>query len=409
MSVFSQSDSSIKISNLKAILLVTGTCIGGGMLAIPIQTAEIGFWLSLCVLIISWTFMMFTGFLLVEATLWVKGNTHFSSLSHFLLGRYGRFLSLVVYVFMNTSSLVAYTSGGANLVDGWLKNLLGISIGYSSCCILLTVLLGGFVYLGVSFVGRVNNWFSCLMGCFFLYLISLGFFRVKSEYLVFRPVWSGTLHAFPLILASFSYQMIVPSLCAYLNYEAKSLKKAIIIGTSIPFAVYFLWIFVIHGLIPLEGTGGLRDTAQSGALIVEPLRLYLASPLLTWVVDGFAFFALITSYLGLSLAFFDLIYDFFKESGIRLNKTWVAFLSFIPCLVLAIFFPSAFVNFLDLSGGFGDALLSGLIPVAMVWVGRYRKGLGGEYSAPGGKWALFLVALFALSIFMLQWIKLLVR
>ncbi len=402
-----QSGSTAKISLLNAILLISGTCIGGGMLAIPILTAEIGFWLSSLVLLLCWGFMTFTGLLLIEATFWVKAQAHFSTLSQFLLGRFGKILSLIVYLFMNVLSLVAYTSGGAILIDGWLKNFLGIEAGYTLCCFLFTFLFGGFVYLGISFVTKVNDWFSVLMGLFFFYLIGLGLSRIQPEYLQFRPLWMGTLNAFPIILASFSYQMIIPSLCSYLNYEIKSLKKAVFIGTSLPFGIYFVWLFVIHGLVPLEGADGLRETAQKGALIIEPMRLYLATPFLTWIVDGFAFFALTTSYFGLSIALLDFLHDLFRSQGKNPSKKWITAISLMPCLFLAIFFPKALVNCLDMSGGFGDALLSGLIPIAMVWIGRYIKKLPSEYTAPGGKSILLVTGLFSLAVFIFQWVKIL--
>ena len=83
------------------------------MLAMPIQTAEAGFFPSFLAVLCSWVFMCFTGLLLVEATLWVKEGAHFSTLATALLGKTGRSISLVVYLFMNYTSLVAYTAGGA--------------------------------------------------------------------------------------------------------------------------------------------------------------------------------------------------------------------------------------------------------------------------------------------------------
>lgn len=79
------------------------------------------------------------------------------------------------------------------------------------------------------------------------------------------------------------------------------------------------------------------------------------------------------------------------------------FLSIFPCLVLAILFPGALLNFLNISGGFGDTLLSGLIPIAMVWVGRYRKEMQSEYQVAGGKTSLIAAACFAALIFVIQW------
>ena len=199
MTTIVQRDEVSNVSNWKGALLVAGTCIGGGVLAMPVQTADAGFAISTLVLVSSWIFMTFTGLLLVEATLWLKGRSHFSSIAQTLLGTPGKILSLVIYLFMNSASLVAYTSGGAQLIDYWLKNLMGFSAGYPICCILFTLLFGGFVYLGVSFIGKINSWFTVLMGVAYCYLVILGLSILQPEYLSFRPAWREGLNSFPLI------------------------------------------------------------------------------------------------------------------------------------------------------------------------------------------------------------------
>jgi tyrosine-specific transport protein len=56
---------------------------------------------------------------------------------------------------------------------------------------------------------------------------------------------------------------------------------------------------------------------------------------------------------------------------------------------------------LDASGGFGDSILNGMIPVLMVWVGRYRLGLTG-FRVPGGKLVLVAVFTFFLMTLILE-------
>ncbi len=376
------------------------------MLAMPIQTADAGFLMSLLILASSWVFMTFTGLLLVEATLWIKSQTHFSSLAQILLGTPGRILSLAVYLFMNTTSLVAYTSGGAQLFGHFLS-LVGLTVGYNTCCILFTLLFGGLVSFGLLFIGKVNNWLVLLMGAIFCYLTFMGISQLHPDYLAFRPAWVAGLFSYPLIFAAFSHQMIVPSLCSYLRYDAAKLRKALLIGTSIPFAVYTLWLLVIHGLIPYEGANGLHMAFINNALIVEPFRVHFTEGLLYVMIDLFALLALATSYMGLSIALFDFVRDIFQGVGRYPSRNAIILISILPCLFLAMHFEKALLGFLDVSGGFGDALLSGIIPVAMVWIGRYRKRFETEYQVAGGKTALVLAGAFSVVIFVVQWIKLL--
>lgn len=397
-------------SFLSAALLVSGACIGGGMLAMPIQTAEAGFWPSLLMLGLCWVFMTFTGLLLVESTLWMKDKAHFSSLTSAFLGKWGNALCLVVYLFMNYASLVAYTAGGAALLDQWIIHLFGVSLGYAGSCSAFTLLFGAAVYLGSIFIGKINSLLVMAMIFAYCNLVGSGMFSIHPEYLTPRSAWWQGFASVPLILAAFSYQMIVPSICSYLDYQVKPLKKAIVIGTLIPFFVYGIWLLLVHGLIPFEGADGLQEAFIKGAGTTDPLKKQFSSLFLKIMADGFAFCALVTSYLSLSLGLFDFIRDVFRDIKIEIQENLVTLLSIIPSLGLAILYPRALLEFLDLSGGFGDAILSGMIPVALVWIGRKRHQNGlmptpSPYTAPGGKLALIVTALSAFAIFAYQTFK----
>lgn len=383
-------------------LLVSGTCIGGGMLALPVQTAGAGFLYSVMGIIICWAFMTFTGLLLVEATLWVKNETHFTSLSRILVGNGTRFLAVFVYLFMNYISLVAYTAGGASLIQHQIGKHLGLSLNYETCCVLFSILFGSMIYLGAQFVGKLNLWFMIGLAVTFFGLTSLAVGHVDMTKLAFKPHWSQSMGIFSMILATFSYQMVVPSLCLQLNYDARQLKKAIILGTTIPFVVYTFWLFIVHGVVPQEGENGLLEALNRGASATEPLRAQFGHWSLAILPDFFAFFAIVTSYLGLSLALFYFLKDCFQEVNISMTKNAIILSSIIPTLLLAMMFPKALVQCLDISGGYGDTILSGLIPIAMVWIGRYRKKLTGEFRVPGGKIGLALAAVFYLFIFAIQ-------
>ncbi len=393
-------------SFLSAALLVAGACIGGGMLAMPIQTAGAGFFPSLFMLSLSWIFMTFTGLLLVEATLWMKNNAHFSSLTTTFLGKWGNAICLVVYLFMNYASLVAYTSGGAALLDQWIIHCFGASLGYVASCVLFTIIFGAMIYLGSIFIGKMNSLLVIAMIFAYMSLVGSGLPAVEPQYLIQRSSWWQGFSSIPLLLAAFSYQMIVPSVCSYLNYEVKPLKKAILVGTLVPFIVYAIWLLLIHGLIPFEGAGGLQEAFLKGSGTTDPLKKHFSGLFLKIMADGFAFSALVTSYLSLSLGLFDFIRDAFRDVKIEIQKNTITLLSILPALALAILYPRALLDFLDMSGGFGDALLSGLIPVALVWIGRKKQNPNtSPYTAPGGNAALALTASAAFAIFVYQWIK----
>jgi tyrosine-specific transport protein len=396
----------IKGSFLGATLLISGTCIGGGMLAMPVQTAETGFFLTLLCIITCWAFMTFTGLLLVEATLWVRGETHFASLSRILVGNKTKGLALLVYLFMNYASLVAYTAGGSQIVTLWAKALTGLTVSYEVGCVIFTLLFGLLVFLGTHLVSRLNLLLMFALIFSYISLIGFGVGSVRGENLIFRPHLGGAFGIVSMILATFSYQMVVPSVCSYLKYDTQMLKRAVITGTTLPFAVYSLWLFIIHGCVPMEGTNGLLEAFKNGSAATLPLRVIFNHWSLSLLVDFFAFFAIATSYLGLSLALLDFLRDCFREFKLNISKNHLMLITIIPTLMTAILFPRALIKSLDLSGGFGDTILSGLIPIGMVWIGRYRKNLSIESRTPGGKPALFLAASFFAFFFILQIVQL---
>src|SRR5579862_2363513 len=98
------------------ILLVTGTTIGAGMLALPIATAQLGFWGSLVLLIVGWAIMVSSAFLFLEVNLWLPANTNFISMAGATLGKGGQIITWLVYLMLMYSILSAYMDGGGDLL-----------------------------------------------------------------------------------------------------------------------------------------------------------------------------------------------------------------------------------------------------------------------------------------------------
>jgi tyrosine-specific transport protein len=237
-------------------------------------------------------------------------------------------------------------------------------------------------------------------------LVYFGLPLVKSSLIYSQVSWIEGWGILSIILATFSYQMIVPTVCSYLKYDVQQLRKAVVLGTTIPLVVYLLWVFVVHGVVPLDGEHGLRETFAAGDSATKPLSLHLNNSILGIISDAFGFFAITTSFLGLSLALFNFLEDFFRSFRYSFSKKNIVFLTFIPTIILSILFPRALVKFLDLSGGFGDSILSCSIPVAMVWMGRYYYNLTGEYKVSGGKIGLTIAGFCAVIILFLECLKL---
>lgn len=400
-----ESEKGGKGSFIGATLLIAGICVGGGMLALPVETGAVGFWPSMLSLVICWAFMTLTGLLLVEANLWFEEGAHFDTMARKLLGRFGEIVSIVFYLFMGYASLVAYNSGGAALLTSFFEHVLQIPLTHFSATLLFAFLFGTALFMGTWILGRINTILFFGMVIAYIFLVGFGAGEVSDALLTFKH-WSGMGETFPLLLAAFSFQMIVPSLTPYLNRNRKALNGAVVLGSSIALFVYAIWLFVILGTIPYFGEHGLQEAMQQGLPATSSMRHFVKSPWLFISAEYFSFFALVTSYLGIALGTFDFLSDLFK---VKEKGVWVLVLGLlviVPTLIFTLYYPGAFLQALEISGGFGDSILDGILPVLMVYSGRYVQKRGNQEPPFGGRLLLLTLFAFAVYVFVIQVVKL---
>nr|NGY94770.1 Tyrosine-specific transport protein [Neochlamydia sp. AcF84] len=386
---------------LSAMFLVAGCCIGGGMLALPVATGVNGFIPSLVVMVICWIMMTITGLLLLEVSLWMEEGVHVDTMTHRLLGNMGRGISWILYLFICYASLVAYTAAGGHQLAIAFDSVFNLPLTKELGCTIYILTFGLVLYLGSAIVGRVNAILFMAMLASYVALISIGMPEVQVTYLKYSH-WTGFLLAIPLMLASFSYQTMVPSLTPYLKKNLKSLRLAIIGGTSITFIVYALWQCMMLGIVPVEGTHGLAQALIDGKPATLFLNEHVHGKYVASIAHFFAFFAVVTSFLGIALGLFDFLSDGLKIKKIGIGNVILGILIIVPTLVFATQFERVFVVALDSSGGYGDTILNGFIPVLMVWIGRYSKGYPAYFRVPGGKLLLSLVFVFFLLCLLLE-------
>lgn len=208
----------------------------------------------------------------------------------------------------------------------------------------------------------------------------------------------------PLLLTAFSFQTMVPSLTPYLKRNVKALRFAILGGTFLTFVIYAVWQWLILGLVPVDGPSGLSEALMRGEPATQFLREHVQGRWICVIAEYFAFFALVTSFLGIALGLFDFLSDGLKIKKEGNGKVILGLLIVVPIIIFATQFERVFLVALETTGGFGDSILNGLIPVLMVWLGRYYLKLGqeGSFKVPGGKFLLAVIFLFFLFTLLLE-------
>jgi len=377
------------------MLLVAGTSIGAGMLALPVVTAEGGFWPSLGIYALCWAFMTCTGLLLLEVCLRLPPQANLVSMAGAYLGRPGKIFAWVLYLFLFYCLSIAYISGGGGLLLSWT----GLNVPAWIGGLLFVAIFSPFVYFGARAVDRIN-WvlMAGLIVSYFSFII-LGARHVESSYLQVSN-WPMSLKALPVIFTAFSYQGVIPSLATYMKRDAKRLRIAILGGTSLAFMIYVAWELLILGIIPLEGEMGLIQAIQAGTTAVEPLKAHIGTGIVYSLGQSFAFFAITTSFLGVALGLMDFLADGLHLTKRGLKRLLLAAMTFIPPLLIALTYPTGFLKALGYAGGIGCSLLLGFLPTLLAWISREQHPKE-PVLLRGGKVTLLLLFLFvALELFM---------
>ncbi|ADI37564.1 tyrosine-specific transport protein [Waddlia chondrophila 2032/99] len=384
-----------------ATLLVAGCCIGAGMLGLPVLTALGGFLPTCLLFFFCWLFMAATGLLLLEVNLWFKEEVNVVTMASRTLGPIGAFMAWFLFAFLFYSLMVAYISASGQLIADRLQTLTGVIVAEWAGSLFLTLLFSVFLYLGTTMVDRVNRLLMLGLAASYLILVCVGSRHVRID-LLSHVDWSASAYAIPAMIVSFGFHNLVPSLATYLDRDVKKLRFSIVAGSAIPLVIYLMWEWLILGLIPLDGENGFRQALGQGDMATRALRNIVGS---AWVVDlaeAFAFFAIITSFLSVSLSFVDFLADGLHIRKTGSGKVKLCVLSLTPPFLFALFYPGIFLKALSYAGAFGAVILFGVMPAAMAYQGRYRKNLQGPLLIPGGKGVLALIFIVSIAIVCLE-------
>jgi len=385
---------------LGGVLLLVGTSIGGAMLALPVSLSQSGFFPSTLLLIAGWVIMTYSAFLILEVNLWLPPNNNIISMAKVTLGDAGALVAWFVYLFLFYCLLAAYISAGSDILRDFLS-LMNVNMPFWMAASLFLLLLGGVVFNGIRSVDYVNRglMFGKLGAFLGLVLAIIGFVKFDQLVLSDHNYLAGSVS---IVITSFGYGTIIPSLRTYYHDDIPALRKTIIIGSAIPLICYIVWLFAIMGVIPVNGEYGLTQMITSGHQttdIPRSLSHLLNNPIITIIARLFFSVGVATAFLGVSLSMTDFMADGLSIEKKGYGKMFVFAAVFLPPFVIALFFPNAFLKGLSYAGIL-CAILLAFFPAFMAWGGRYNKKLHKKdaYQVKGGKLPVMLTMMAAFVI-----------
>lgn len=375
-------------------LLVAGTMIGAGMLAMPLTSAGIGFGFTLVLLLGLWALLTFTALLFVELYQTAESDAGIGTLAEQYFGKAGRIIATAVLIIFLYALIAAYISGGGSL----LKDLLPESFGDKVSILLFTVIFGSFIVIGTHSVDKINRVLFFVMLAAFAVVLSLMLPEIKFDNLMATPIDNALIiSASPVFFTAFGFHGSIPSLNKYLDGNVKALRISILAGSAITLCAYILWQMSTHGLLTQnEFLQILKEDATLNGLVKATLAI-TGSNMIAGAVKLFSTLALVTSFLGVGLGLLECIEDLLKRSfNISAGRISLGLMTFIPPLVFALFYPEGFILALGYAGQM-FAFYAVVLPVSLVWKAR-RTHTNLPYKVWGGNLTLIIVLVLGVII-----------
>ena len=211
----------MKNTTLGSSLLVAGTSIGAGMLALPLVAAATGFWPGLVLMIVAGGLSCYGGLLIAEACRAVPEAENLHGVVGRLLGWPGQTVAILAMLFLYYSLCSAYISAGASLLKGVLVQI-DVALTFWQSAGLVALLTAAVVVIGTGTVDFVNRILFFLMLALLMLIIFSLLPAASFQNLQYKPESSLTLlAALPVLYTSFGFHCAVPTVVRYVKGEPR--------------------------------------------------------------------------------------------------------------------------------------------------------------------------------------------
>ena len=280
-------------------MMVAGTAIGAGMLALPMTSAGMWFNWSMVLMLLSWFCMLRASQAILEVNLLFEPGDSLHTLVQNTLGSFWSVLNGFSVAFVLYTLVYAYVSSGGSVVQHALQSSWGITPPRVLTSLIFTILLTACVWWSSKAVDRLS---AILMGGMVItFLLSIGGMigQARLDSMLGLDGQSGEFififGAASTYLTSFCFHASVPSLIKYLGKDARTINSCLRIGTVIALLCYVVWIAAADGIIPrddfkhITNVGDLVAASGTslGGIILKMLEA--AAPMIGGIIwpDGF--------------------------------------------------------------------------------------------------------------------------
>jgi amino acid permease len=320
------------------IAVFSAGMIGVGFMSLPYIAMKSGIWVVFGYFLAIAALIIVINLIFSDISLKTPDFKRFPGFADYYLGRWGKFLALIISIFGGLTTLLVYLVVGGEFLTGALQPIFsGNVLTYTFIYFLVASI---FVYLGIRVIAKVEFFVLILLFLSIFFIFIKGFFQIKISNFISAPPLSLSnlfLPYSPILFALWGAGLI-PQVEEMLAKEKKLVKKVVVISTLIGAVFYFLFTILILGITGTQTTDtallGLKNFLGDGVMIISLFAGFSAT-----------FIAFMASAL---LVKETLIYDLDI-------KKWQA--SVITCVTPMVFLLMGFKSFIPLLSFSGGVLL----------------------------------------------------
>ena len=349
-----------RASDFEAIMLVVGTTVGGGFLAMPYFAAPAGFVPAALVSAGAWAVLAASGLMVSETLMhtWARSSGRAVSLlsatSEYLGARWGAVAAVSFFVMMNCT-LVSQLAKCGQLANVFSGGAVSHMAGAAITAGLIGIAAFSKAAAKINAVATVGIFTSFAVIC------AAGASNLALNKLAFMN-FAATLPALPGLFQLFTYGECLPTIVDMLRGDRERIRRVIVLGTLVPLFMYTLWMFVA-----LAQNGNWEGSVDLAQTMLE------SGGVLGNATAAVAITASISTLIGGYLALSRFCADALKKKTVSGSKSVIA-LTLIPSLLFAFKGPEVYFSALHFSGAVVVVILWLLLPPLMSKALWMREG-----------------------------------
>jgi tyrosine-specific transport protein len=288
---------------------------------------------------------------LLQVNMTMPRGANFISMSEATLGRIAKCITWVAYLMLLYSLICAYLAASSDLLQSLFLHIHAFMPRWIATA-LATLILGSIVFQGIRSVDIANRFLMSVKFVICFLLIGSVFPYAHFDKLS-GGHWNWDGSAWLVVITSFGYGNILPSIRDYLDNDRNKIMRVFFISSFIPIILYFVWISVIQGALPrfgIHGLSALNNSPNTNSLLMSEITALTHHVIIKTMGVLFISICSITGFLSVSISLMDALTDGLKRKNYGVQRVGIAALTFLPPMLIVIFDPAIFIHALAYAG-----------------------------------------------------------